>query len=70
MCKLTRLYAENVLMPETIMFVDNNLYQLSFQHQGQLDDENLDVGSGTCGVLAELEEGQDVKSFLKIFLMQ
>ena len=39
------IVATIVPMPETIISVGNNLYQLIFQCQGQLDDENL----GVCG---------------------
>ena len=58
-----RYYTVNVLMPVTVISAGISRYQLSFQFQGQLDEENLSVGSGTWGVLAELEEEQDVKLF-------
>ena len=62
-CRLTRLYAANVLKAETITSVGNNLHQLSFEHEGQLDDDNLGVGSNTWGVLAEVEEEYEIKPF-------
>ena len=59
MCRLTRLYAANVLKAETITSVGNNLHQVSFEREGQLNDEILGVGSNTWGVLAEVEEEYD-----------
>ena len=63
--RLTRLYAVNLLKPETISSVGNNPHELSFDSEGQLDDENLGIGSHTWGVLAETEEEHDLRPFLK-----
>ena len=58
-CRLTRLYAANVLQPETITSVGSNLYQLSFEHEGQLDEPGY--GCDTQRILAKLE-ANDIKT--------
>ncbi len=62
-CRLTRLYAASLLKPETILSVGNNLHQLCLDRQGQLDNENLGIGTETWKVLAELEEVHDMRPF-------
>ena len=47
MCRLTRLYAANILKTDAITSVGSNLSQLSLERENQLDDENLGVGSDT-----------------------
>ena len=63
MCRLTRLYAANVLKTDSITSVGSNLSLLSLERENQLDDENLGVGSDTWVSLAELQEEYDLKPF-------
>ena len=63
MCRLTRLYAANVLKTDSITSVGSNLSLLRLERQNQLDDENLGVGSDTWVSLAELQEEYDLKPF-------
>lgn len=63
MCRLTRLYAANLLKADTITSVGSNIHLISLERENQLDDENLGVGSNTWLSIAELEEEHDTKPF-------
>ena len=63
MTRLVRLYASNLLKPECITAVRDNLSQLSFAQGDQLDDENLGLGDATWAYLSSLEEEFDPKPF-------
>ena len=63
MTRLVRLYASNLLRPESITVVGDNLSQLSFAQENQLDDENLGLGDATWAYLSSLEEEFDPKPF-------
>ena len=47
MSRLIRMYASNVLKPESITAVGEDLYKLSFASANQLADENLGLGDST-----------------------
>ena len=63
MCRLTRLYASNVLTVESITAAGDDLSCLKFDLDHQLDDESLGIGTDTWGHLAELEEEHELKPF-------
>ena len=49
MCRLTRLYASNVLTTEAITTAGDDLSHLRFDSDNQLDDESLGIGTATWG---------------------
>ena len=63
MTRLVRLYASNLLKPESITVVGDNLCQLSFAQEDQLEHENLGVGDATWAYLSAMEEELDPKPF-------
>ena len=63
MCRLTSLYAANLLKTDAITSVGSNIHQISVECGSQLDDENLGVGSDTWKCITELEEEHDTKPF-------
>jgi hypothetical protein len=63
MCRLTRLYAANLLKEDVIISAGSALDQLSLQADSQLPDENLGIGVQTWKFVAELEEEEDTKPF-------
>ena len=63
MCRLTRLYASNVLTVESITAAGDDLSRLKFDLDHQLDDESLGIGTDTWGYLAELEAEHELKPF-------
>ncbi len=63
MSRLVRLYASNVLKPESITAVGEDLSKLSFASANQLADENLELGDSTWAALPEMEEEFDTKPF-------
>ncbi len=56
MSRLVRLYASNLLKPECIVAVGNDLSKLNLATCNQLADENLGLGDATWKHLAEMEE--------------
>lgn len=64
MCRLTRLYASNMLTVEAITAA---LSRLRFDSDNQLDDESLGIGTDTWGHLAELEEEHELFSAVRKF---
>ena len=64
-CRLLKLYAANLLKPETITAAGDDLKNLKLERSGQLQDENLGIGAATWRCLAELEEVQDNTQFFK-----
>lgn len=62
MSRLVRLFASNILKPDTIHSVDN-LSHLSLARKDHLDDENLGVGTDTWAYLSAMEEDSDPKPF-------
>ena len=65
MSRLVRMYASNLLMPESITAVNNDLSQLNFAPTNQLADENLGLGDDTWACLSEMEEDFNLKPFFK-----
>lgn len=65
MSRLIRIYASNLLIPESITAVHNDLSKLNFAPENQLADENLGIGSDTWVCLSSLEENFDLKPFFK-----
>ena len=65
MNRLVRLYASNLLKPETIVAARDNLSHLSFAYTEQLADENLGLGNDTWVYLSGMEEEFDPKPFYK-----
>ena len=65
MNRLVRLYASNLLKPETIVAARDNLSHLSFAYTEQLADENLGLGNDTWVYLSGIEEEFDPKPFYK-----
>ena len=63
MPRLVRLYASNLLKPECIVAVGNDLSKLNLATCNQLADENLGLGDATWKYLAEMEEKLDPKPF-------
>lgn len=63
MSRLVRLYASNVLKPESVTAVGEDLSKLSFASANQLADENLGLGDSTWAALSEMEEEFDTKPF-------
>ena len=61
MCRLTKLYAANLLKADAISSVGSNIHQISLERENQLDNENLGVGSDTWLCIAEFEEEHDTK---------
>ena len=59
MCRLTRLYAANVLQLETNLSRLSNLYQLGFKQEGQLDEPGYSCD--TRRIVSKLEEAHDIK---------
>ena len=59
------MYASNLLMPESITAVNNDLSQLNFAPTNQLADENLGLGDDTWACLSEMEEDFNLKPFFK-----
>ena len=68
MSRLVRMYASNLLMPESITAVNNDLSQLNFAPTNQLADENLGLGDDTWACLSEMEEDFNIKPFFKAVL--
>ncbi len=66
--RLVRLYASNVLKPESITAVGEDLGKLSFASANQLADENLGLGDSTWAALSEMEEEFDTKPFYQAVL--
>ena len=58
-----RLYASNLLKPESILSVGDALTQLSFATKDQLADENLGIGNEAWIHLSSFEEEYDPKPF-------
>lgn len=56
MSRLARLYASNVLKPESITVVGEDLGKLSFASENQLADENLGLGGSTWAALSAMED--------------
>ncbi len=63
MCRLTKLYAANVLKTDVITSASGNLRLLNLERESQLDDENLGVGIDTWTCIRELEEEHDPAPF-------
>ena len=63
MSRLVRLYASNLLKPESILSVGDALTQLSFATKNQLADENLGIGNEAWIHLSSFEEEYDPKPF-------
>ncbi len=63
MSGLVSLYASNVLKPESITAVGEDLSKLSFASANQPADENLELGDSTWAALSEMEEEFDTKPF-------
>ena len=60
--RLVHLYANNLLKPEAITAVGDDLSNLNFARTNQLADENLGLGNDTWVYLAGMEEEHDPKS--------
>ena len=56
MSRLVRLYASNVLKPESITAVGEDLSKPSFAIANQLADENLGFGDSTWAALSAMED--------------
>ena len=65
MSRLVRLYASNLLKPEYIVAVGDDLSKLNLATQNQLADENLGLGDATWTYIAEMEEELDPKPLFK-----
>ena len=63
MSRLVRLYASNLLKPEAIVAVGDNLSSLSLASTDQLSNETLGLGDDTWAYIYSLEEEQDVTPF-------
>ena len=63
MSRLVSLYASNVLKPESITAVAEELSKLSFASAIQLTDENLEFGDSTWAALSAMEDEFDTKPF-------
>ena len=64
MSRLVKLYAaNNILTADSIKKVGDDLKKLSFAEGGQLDRENLGIGTDTWTSVAVLEEEHDTKPF-------
>ena len=63
MSRLVHLYASNVLKPESITVVGEDLSKLSFASTNQLVDENLGFGDSTWAALSAMEDEFDTKPF-------
>ena len=65
MSRLVRLYASNLLKPECIVAVGDDLSQLNLATQNQLADENLGLGDATWTYISGMEEELDPKTLYK-----
>ena len=65
MSRLVRLYASNLLKPECIVTVGDDLSQLNLATQNQLADENLGLGDATWTYISGIEEERDPKTLYK-----
>ena len=65
MNRLVRLYASNLLKPESILEAGDDLSKLRFLDINHLTDENLGLGNDTWVYLSGLEEEFDPKPFYK-----
>ena len=63
--EMSSMYASNLLMPESITAVNNDLSELNFAPTNQLADENLGLGDDTWACLSEMEEDFNIKPFFK-----
>ena len=65
MSRLVRLYASNLLKPECIVAVGDDLSQLNLVTRNQLADENLGLGDATWMYISGMEEERDPKTLYK-----
>ena len=65
MSRLVRLYASNLLKPECIVAVGDDLSQLNLATRNQLADENLGFGDATWTYISGMEEELDSKTLYK-----
>ena len=64
MSRLVRVYASNLLTREAILSVGEDIQNLDLEDRyGQVQDENLGIGSATWTCLHELEAEYDLKPF-------
>ena len=62
--RLVRLYASNLLTREAILSVGEDIQNLDLEDRyGQVQDENLGIGSAAWTCLHELETEYDLKPF-------
>ena len=65
MSTLVRLYVSNLLKPECIVAVGDDLSQLNLASRNQLADENLGLGDATWMYISGMEEELDPKTLYK-----
>ena len=65
MSRLVRLHASNLLKPECIVAVGDDLSQLNLATRNQLADENLGLGDATWTYISGMEEELDPKTLYK-----
>ena len=66
MSRLVRLYASNLLKPECIVAVGDDLSQLNLATQNQLANENLGLGDATWTYISGMEEELDPKTWFLV----